>query len=74
MKAPETKRLKLKCEEPLSNFAFKFNLRRYTLVAVEAVDLLAALLEGSRLNQAWGFIATKHSADIETTNRIPASP
>jgi len=24
-----TKRLTLKCDEPLSNFAFKFNLRRY---------------------------------------------
>jgi len=24
-----TKHLKLKCDEPLSNFALKFNLRRY---------------------------------------------
>jgi hypothetical protein len=31
LKALGTKRLKLKCDEPLSNFAFKFNLRRYTL-------------------------------------------
>jgi hypothetical protein len=23
--------LKLKCDEPLSNFAFNFNLRRYTM-------------------------------------------
>jgi len=29
LKAPGTKRLTLKCDEPLSNFAFKFNLRRY---------------------------------------------
>jgi hypothetical protein len=29
LKAPRTKRLKLKYDEPLSNFAFKFNLRRY---------------------------------------------
>ena len=27
LKAPVNKRLKLKCDEPLSNFAFKFNLR-----------------------------------------------
>ena len=27
--APGTKRLKLKYDEPLSNFAFNFNLRRY---------------------------------------------
>jgi hypothetical protein len=30
LKAPGTKRLKLKCDLLLSNFAFKFNLRRYT--------------------------------------------
>jgi hypothetical protein len=29
LKAPGTKRLKLQCDDPLSNFAFKFNLRRY---------------------------------------------
>jgi len=28
--APGTKRLNLKCDEPLSNFGFNFNLRRYT--------------------------------------------
>ena len=30
LKAPESKRLKLKYDHLLSNFAFKFNLRRYT--------------------------------------------
>jgi hypothetical protein len=30
LKAPVTKRLKLKCDEPLLNFAFNSNLRRYT--------------------------------------------
>jgi hypothetical protein len=30
LKAPETKRLKLKYDEPLSNFAFNFNLRRFS--------------------------------------------
>ena len=29
LKAPGSKRLKLKHDGPLSNFAFKFNLRRY---------------------------------------------
>jgi hypothetical protein len=32
LKPPGTKRLKLNCDEPLSSFAFKFNLRRYTVV------------------------------------------
>jgi hypothetical protein len=30
LKPPGTKRLKLEHDVPLSNFAFKFNLRRYT--------------------------------------------
>ena len=30
LKAPGTKRLKLKYDEPLSKFAFKLNVRRYT--------------------------------------------
>jgi hypothetical protein len=29
LKAPGTTRLKLKYDDPLSNFAFNFNLRRY---------------------------------------------
>jgi hypothetical protein len=32
LKAPGTKHLKLKYDEPLSTFAFKFKLRRFTLV------------------------------------------
>ena len=31
MKAAGTKRLKPKCDEPLSSFAFKYNLRRYNM-------------------------------------------
>ena len=31
LKLPGTQRLKLKCDEPLSNIAFKFKLRRYTV-------------------------------------------
>ena len=36
LKAPGTKRLKLKCDELLSIFGFNFNLRRNTLVATVA--------------------------------------
>ena len=32
LKLPATKRLKLNCDEPLSNFAFKLKLCRYTEV------------------------------------------
>ena len=31
LKPPGTTHLKLKCDELLSSFAFKFNLRRYTV-------------------------------------------
>ena len=31
LKAAGTKHFKLKCDEPLSNFAFNFSLRRYIL-------------------------------------------
>ena len=36
LKAPITQRLKLQCDEPLSKFAFKFNLRRYTSASAAA--------------------------------------
>ena len=41
MKAPGFKLLKLKCDDPLSNFAYKFNLRRYN-VDLDAFDANAA--------------------------------
>jgi hypothetical protein len=39
MKPPETERLKLKCDDPLSNFAFKFKLRRYIKSAIEKLHV-----------------------------------
>jgi hypothetical protein len=35
--------LELKCDEPLANFAFNFNLRHYTEVAVDAARRCATL-------------------------------
>jgi hypothetical protein len=35
LKAPGTKRLKLRYDDPLSNLAFKFNIRRYIAVGRE---------------------------------------
>ena len=37
LKSSGTKRLILECDEPLSNFAFNFNLRRYTLWMIAAL-------------------------------------
>jgi hypothetical protein len=45
LKAPETNRLKLNCDAPPSNFAYKFNLRRYISddAVVEVAYTLAVL-------------------------------
>jgi hypothetical protein len=40
LKAPGTTRLKLQCGEVLSRFAFKFNLRRYTMEAIPMMGQL----------------------------------
>ena len=39
MNAPGTKRLKLKSDEPLSSFAFEFNLRRYIQANLTLAEL-----------------------------------
>jgi len=39
LKAPATERLKLQYDEPSSNFAFNFNLRRYRPVTGAPLDL-----------------------------------
>jgi hypothetical protein len=48
LKAPGTKRLKLKYDDPLSNSAFKFNLRRYykvQRVEVRSYDVIYGLVD-----------------------------
>jgi len=49
LKAPGIERLKLKYEELLSNFGFKFNLRRYSVCGIECQrDLYEAGLQSPR--------------------------
>jgi len=38
LKAPGSKRLKVNCDEALSDFAVKFNLRRYTTLKRDHVE------------------------------------
>ena len=45
LKVPGTKCSKLKCDEPLSKFAFKFNLRRYTEVSGTGVKASRCTLQ-----------------------------
>jgi hypothetical protein len=48
LKPPGTKRLNLQYDEPLSNFAFKFNLCRYTVAENRLSDIKRRM---KRLNQ-----------------------
>jgi hypothetical protein len=48
LKPPGIKRLYSRYDELLSNFAFKFNLRRYTLVQIMDKDD-AAVVEGATM-------------------------
>ena len=56
LKAPGTERLKLKYEELLSNFGFKFKLRRYIEADVGETDQLLARQAGI-INQLMGDAA-----------------
>ena len=53
MKPPGTKHLKLKCDEPLSKFAFNFNLHRYNAAGSGYTTAVAAVLSaGGRVEAA----------------------
>ena len=43
LKVPATKHLKLKCDAPLSNFAFKFNVRRYIVATTPAAGAVGVV-------------------------------
>jgi len=46
LKGPGTKRLKLTCDEPLSNVAFKLNLRHYVTVGANLTGIAPAHFGG----------------------------
>jgi hypothetical protein len=54
LKATGTRRLKLECDEPLSNFAFNFNLRRYKKAIREEVAQRAAAEAGACTRPLFG--------------------
>ena len=58
LKPPGTKRLKLFCDDPLSTFAFEYNLRRYNLVTMEWWSQLW-------LNEGQGLTLVRFSAQLE---------
>ena len=68
LKAPGSERLKLKYDEPLSNVAFKFNLRRCTLVGLlrrACAHLLAPPMDHGR-----GGLDNMHSTDVQSNRRL----
>jgi len=59
LNAPGTRRLKLKYDQVVSNFAFKFNLRPYTMGAAVAAawflaNATAAVIHTERYYFRWG--------------------
>jgi hypothetical protein len=52
LKAAGTKRLKLKCDQPLSNFAFNFNVRHYNSDSDGVPSLLSSDGEEERARAA----------------------
>ena len=50
--APGTKRLKLTCDERLSDFAFNFNLRCYTMARSEPRTWTSLIVKGGRRGEA----------------------
>jgi len=57
--------LKLKCDEPLSNFAFNFKLRRYTKT------LLPAVHSGGKVGRCW-FDPVKPQTHVGSTHGFNA--
>jgi len=65
LKAPGTKRLKLACDNPLSKFGFKFNLRRYNAELrreMEEVSSVRAEAEAGAYTRS--FISSKSALSV----------
>jgi len=57
LKPPGSKRLKLRCVVPLAKFAFKFNLRRYSVGCVPVVRRCRLTLSRIVFESAYGVSA-----------------
>jgi hypothetical protein len=67
LKAPGTKRLKLKHDEVLSKCAFKINLRRYTQPAARAAAVAAQPAAPAGLDQLNATFATTGTSTTTST-------
>ena len=64
LKAPVTKRLKLKYDGPLSNIAFKFNLRRYTMGFMKTLNAIIQRLPKQRRTGLFSATQTEAGPDL----------
>ena len=64
LKAPGTKRLKLNYDEPLSNFALNFNLRRYSKGRILQGEANLQKRHEMRASQLTAMQAGRHSHDL----------
>jgi len=71
LKAPRTECLKLEHEKALSNFGFKFNLRRYTVEVKEAHRRRG--LANRLLHEAEAFGAGLHTTSLDSLPLNPVS-
>jgi hypothetical protein len=77
LKAPKSKRLKLKYDELLSNVASKFNLRRFTKVAAarsaaaDAMHQTATLQAGRQITLPTASITLSNHRTIDCCRSLP---
>ena len=67
LKAPGTKRLKVKCERQLSSFAFNFSFRRYSQERIRGTENALDIV-----HKAGGFVK-KHARPRVCNNRVRVS-
>jgi hypothetical protein len=63
---PGSELLKLNCDDPISNFAFNLNLRRYKTVKQAGVPVQVLAVTAESL--AGGGVDNTHSTDFEIRN------
>jgi hypothetical protein len=71
LKAPGSKRLKLKCDNPLSSFAFKFDLRRYNEALEEVMRAVEA--GGAEHDRVVARLTADGSAGARAAERAAAA-
>jgi len=76
LKPPGTKRLKLKCDESLSNLAFNFNLRRFIMAVNEAAGTLVykATPKDVSTRSEVGVLRVEGGALVEAVTPVPLAP